>query len=189
MSSSGTGVDAELAGLGADGSLWSFADAWACATYGSLRGVTREHRDACEAEWTKLVAKWNVDNNKERGTRLPCTGTATLKYCAMSMLPPSMRACWRDSAFREAFQQLSRNERRAINLLSFFVHEETVPLDDVHTEADLVTLPVHPVVWKKFHAMRYQSACWRYAVILLRRNKGLPELAESAFRGWHDVDY
>jgi hypothetical protein len=105
------------------------------------------------------------------------------------MLPPSL-VCFDDPVFASAFQQLDRNERRAINILTFYQTGNTVELDDVHSLAHLTILtifPIFPAAWKQHNMVRYQMACRRYTIIMLRRHNKLPALAEDQFKNWDDT--
>ena len=102
------------------------------------------------------------------------------------MLPPSL-VCFDDPAFASAFQHLDRNERRAINILTFYQTGSVVELDDVHSLAHLMVFPIFPAAWKRHNMVRYQMACYRYTVIVLRRHKKMPALAEAQFKNWDDT--
>ena len=165
--------------------LWTFERAWSTSGYGELPGVTARHVEACKRAWTLQVNQWNKTNNQERGTTLPvlhdgdsdenADKLATLGYCALCKLPTSLVCFQDDPLFTAAFQTLGRKERRAINILWFYDNETTVPLSDVHTLEELVIFPVHPAAWMHYNMHRYQKACYRYTVILLRRANDLDD--------------
>lgn len=169
--------------------LWTFERAWTTSGYGDLPGVTARHVEACKRAWTQQVSQWNSINNEQRGTTLPvlldgdddkvndddseAQEIATLGYCALSKLPSSL-VCFNDDndpLFVKAFQGLGREERRTINILWFYDHETTVPLSDVDTLEELTQFPIHPAAWTQHNINRYQKACFRYTVILLKRYK------------------
>jgi len=167
--------------------LWTFERAWTTSGYGHLPGVTARHEQACKRAWTQQVGQWNSVNNLERGTTLPVLGSdnkvnddekekaqeiATLGYCALSKLPASL-VCFKDDdpLFLQAFQGLSREERKTINILWFYDHQTTVPLSGVDTLEDLTQFPIHPAAWNQHNMDRYNRACFLYTVILLKRAK------------------
>lgn len=170
--------------------MWTFERAWSTTGYGKLPGVTTRHVEACKRAWTQQVCLWNKTNNQEHGTTLPvlrdgdseeeeADKLATLGYCALCKLPTSLVCLQNDPSFVAAFQTLGREERRAINVLWFYDHETTVPLHDVHTLDELTAFPIHPAAWTQHNVHRYQQACYRYTVILLRRANGLDESDED----------
>ena len=182
-----TGVAEELDALYDAKLLWTFEKAWQTSKYDQL-GLSAKHKEACRQEWNKRVAEWNQVRNEQSNSSLPDSKDAkTFGYCALCMLPPSL-VCFDDPEFALAFQRLDRHERRAINILYFYQTNKVLPLGGVHTLEDLTEYPVYPPAWKKHNAKRYESACYRYTVILLRRNKGLHMLQEESFRDWNDTD-
>ena len=201
-----TGVEQELKALYDADKLWSFEKAWTTAGYDQL-GLTADHEHACRQDWQRRVLEWNQIRNAEdaeddedddgedanggrAGKKLPTDTTdipKTFGYCALCMLPPSL-VCFDDPVFASAFQQLDRNERRAINILTFYQTGSTVELDGVHSLAHLTVFPIFPAAWTRHNAVRYQMACYRYTIIVLRRHKKLPALAEDQFKDWDDTD-
>ena len=183
-----TGVDEELDALYDAKSLWTFEKAWHTSKYDQI-GLSAKYTSACREEWNKRVAEWNKVRNEQSNSSLPedSKDVKTLGYRALCMLPPSL-VRFDDPEFASAFQRLDRHERRAINILYFYQTNTVVPLGGVHTLEDLTEYPVYPPAWEQHNTKRYESACYRYTVILLRRAKGLHMLQEESFRDWDDTD-